>query len=184
MQRRTGVRAVPGGSHPGRGTHNALMSLGPGIYLEIIAPDPAQKTPPQGFNMLASLEKLTPIGWAVATDDAPALRSDLADLGFRLGPLRPGSRTLPGGGTLNWVSFGLADAPDLAPFFIAWGQGTRHPSTSSPGGCRLGALALATPAPAALAALVDRLGLGIPVSAGHHEDESLTLVCAGGNVRF
>jgi hypothetical protein len=160
------------------------MSLGPGIYLEIIAPDPAQQTPPQGFNMLAGLEKLTPIGWAVATDDAPALRSDLADLGFKLSPLRPGARTLPGGATLNWVTFAIPDAPELAPFFISWGQGAKHPSATSPGGCRLGSLKLSSQVAPRLAALVDRLGLGVSVTTGHHEDESLTLVCAGGEVRF
>lgn len=184
MQRRTGVRAVPGGSHPGRGTHNALMSLGPGVYLEIIAPDPAQKIEPQGFNMLAGLEKLTPIGWAVATDDAPALRADLAETGLKLGPLRPGERALPGGGTLSWVSFGLPGAPDLAPFFIAWGQGARHPSATSPGGCKLKALALAGPDKARLANIVDRLGLGVPVSSAGRDSESVTLVCKGGIVRF
>jgi hypothetical protein len=184
LQRRTGVRAVPGGAHPGRGTHNALMSLGPGLYLEIIAPDPAQKTPPQGFDMLASLEKLTPIGWAVATDDMASLRGDLAEAGLDIGKLRPGSRALPGGGTLSWVSFGLPDAPDLAPFFIAWGQGARHPSATSPGGCKLKTLALASPDAARLAAIVDRLGLGVPVSKAHHDAESLVLVCKGGEVRI
>lgn len=183
MQRRTGVRAVPGGSHPGRGTHNALMSLGPGIYLEIIAPDPAQKIEPQGFNMLASLEKLTPIGWAVATDDVASLRGDLAEAGLKLGPVRPGSRALPGGGTLNWVSFGLPGAPELAPFFIAWGQGGRHPSATSPGGCTLKALALASP-DGRLAGLVERLGLGVQVTPGHHDSETVTLACRGGEVRF
>jgi len=184
MARRTGIRAVPGGSHPGRGTHNALMSLGPGIYLEIIAPDPAQKTPPQGFDMLAGLQNLTPIGWAVATDDAPALRSDLAGLGYRPSAPRPGSRSLPGGVTLEWVSFDIDNAPDLAPFFIAWGQRAKHPSTTSPGGCRLGSLGLTSPDKARLAAIVDRLGLGVRVGAGQHDAEALTLVCPGGDVRF
>lgn len=184
LARRTGVRAVRGGSHPGRGTHNALISLGPGVYLEIIAPDPGQSTPPQGFDMLASLEKLTPIGWAVATDDAAALRADLAGLGLKPGTLRPGSRALPGGGALHWISFGLADAPELAPFFIAWAKGERHPSTTTPGGCRLKTLSLASPEAARLAAIVERLGLAVPISKGHHDTESLTLVCKGGDVRF
>lgn len=33
----TGVRPVVGGAHPGRGTQNALASLGAGVYVEIVA---------------------------------------------------------------------------------------------------------------------------------------------------
>src|SRR5215475_4797631 len=69
VEQHTGVRPAIGGVHPGRGTRNALLSLGELHYLEVIAPDPAQSgsatSRPELPAMLKQLTSPTLVDWAV-----------------------------------------------------------------------------------------------------------------------
>src|SRR5579862_4172442 len=93
VEEHTGVRATFGGVHPGRGTQNALLSLGERHYLEIIAPDPEQAGATEP--LAVGLRKLTEprlVGWAAHPGDIEAFAQKLkqSSVGFE-GP-RGGSR--------------------------------------------------------------------------------------------
>jgi len=64
-----GVRASPGGRHEGLGTWNALVALGPEVYLEIVSPDPSQGPPalPRWFG-LDTLDRPALVTWAAKSD--------------------------------------------------------------------------------------------------------------------
>ena len=81
VEQRTGVRAIFGGVHPGRGTRNALLALGPRCYLEIMAPDPQQPSP-TWFTQVLTLPEPRLIAWAVHTADLAALAQAAAAAGF------------------------------------------------------------------------------------------------------
>src|SRR5271169_5716639 len=68
VEKHTGVRAAFGGVHPGRGTRNALLSLGDKHYLEIIALDPQQPSAPDHYG-LAKLIEPRLVGWAAHPGD-------------------------------------------------------------------------------------------------------------------
>ncbi|HEV8581569.1 MAG TPA: VOC family protein [Thermoanaerobaculia bacterium] len=176
----TGVAPERGGQHPGRGTQNALLSLGPRTYLELIAP---VSGPPPEMQFLSSLQQLTPIGWAIGTKDLDATKGRLEAAGFKVTAPRDGSRVRPDGKVLQWRTAGLEDVPgELTPFLIEWSAQTAHPATTSPGGCTLESIEIVVPQVEKLNQLVAELRLGAAVRSGATPELSLTLACPKGQV--
>jgi hypothetical protein len=168
VEQHAGVRAAFGGVHPGRGTQNALVSLGDRRYLEIIAPDPAQ---PGVKNPIASnLHSLTEprlVGWAAHPGSVAAYAGKLRAAGIKCEGPTPGSRKRPDGQLLKWQIVSLADtASGLLPFFIEWGQDSVHPSVDAPKGCSLLGFTAESPGSEKLLATLKVLNLDIPVKKG------------------
>jgi glyoxalase-like protein len=137
VEQYTRVRAAFGGVHPGRGTRNALLSLGPRRYLEIMAPDPTQNVEPQ-IPRIRAFKEPRIVGWAAHVDDIEKVAGHLREqlLGFE--PVREGSRERPDGKVLHWKSLTLTNGRNgLLPFFIEWSKDSVHPSTDAPPGCNL-----------------------------------------------
>jgi len=170
VEKLTGVKAAVGGSHPGVGTRNALLSLGGRRYLEIIAPDPEQSA----FNYRVDLRTFREprlIAWAAATKDIENIAAAARAAGQNpLGP-NDGSRARPDGRVLRWRTLALptdlgVDGLDPVPFFIQWSADAVHPSTDSPEGCELRTFEIQHPRPSAVADVLARVGIDATVRPG------------------
>jgi len=163
MEKHTGVCGQFGGVHPGRGTQNALLSLGERRYLEIIAPDPAQLDAKNPLvSELRSLKEPQLVGWAAHPGNVAAFAEKLRARGVEFHGPTPGSRKRPDGRLLQWQTLGLADdANGLLPFFIEWAPDSPHPSSDAPKGCTLLNFAAEVPDPAKLSARLNLLGLDL-----------------------
>ncbi len=186
LEKLLGVRATPGGQHPGRGTRNALVALGPGAYLEIIGPDPEQPKPdlPRPFG-LDTLSEPRLVAWAAKGSDLEKLWSNASGQGIALGGIIAGSRRRPDGVLLTWryTNPRVVVADGIVPFFIDWGQ-TPHPSAGAAKGASLVSLRAEHPDPGRIQDMLNQLGLHLPVTKGSKPALAATIDCPRGRVEL
>jgi len=163
VEENTGVRPAIGGVHPGRGTRNALLSLGARRYLEIIAPDPAQHEIVH-FPQIRAMTDPRLIGWAVHPPDIAAIAKQLGENKIAFQGPDDGSRKRPEGRILTWKTVNLADdRHGLLPFFIEWSADSVHPSEDAPKRCSLTYFEIMSVDPDELSLTFKRIGLELPV---------------------
>jgi len=181
-----GVRASPGGQHPGRGTRNALVALGPSSYLEIIGPDLEQQ-PPAGDRWFGvdAIDGPTLVTWAAKTDDVERAHRDAAANGIALGPVRTGSRRRFDGALLSWrLTEPASDMSDgVVPFFIDWGD-SPHPASTASRGAALVALVAEHPNDESIRRTFRALGLDIPITHGSRPRLTAVIDCPRGRVEL
>jgi len=163
-----GVRAAPGGQHPGLGTRNALIALGPAAYLEIIGPDPDQPRPAGGRRFgIDDLKAPHLLTWVAKGMSLGTFAADAKSHGVDLGAVIPGSRQRPDGVVLKWTYTDprvvLADR--LVPYFIDWGS-SPHPSATAAKGVTLVGLRAEHPDAERVQKMFTQLGLHLVVTRG------------------
>jgi Glyoxalase-like domain len=176
LEIRLGVRASAGGQHPGRGTHNALISIGPKAYLEIIGPDPLQ---PETKAVWFGIDQLTApklITWAVRVDELEAFVKGSAIFGV----VRTGSRKTPDGTTLSWqlTEPQLVRGVGLVPFLIKWNS-REHPADSAIAGPRLVQLRMEHPEPELIRKQLNPLRLEVAIE--RRSSPALVAIFEGAN---
>jgi hypothetical protein len=180
----TGVRPIIGGDSPGRGSRNALVSLGNACYLELIAPR-SDAPPSAEIDVLRGLKELTPLRWVVSTSQPEVTVRRLKQLGYGVSDQLPGARVKPGGTRLQWVRFRITK-PELAqaPVLIHWDSLSLHPSIDSPVGCELTNLTLVVSSRNPYRRLLQVLPVDVGVRKSARPRLELTLSCPKGIVRL
>ena len=132
------IEPVPGGQHPGMGTHNQLLNVGGGLYLEIIAIDPQAAAPQRarwfGLDQPAVQARLGSgpflAHWVARVQRPKQLARWQSQYPGRIAPVLPMTR-----GDFTWqISVpddGSLPGDGLLPTLIQW-QTPLHPSQRLP----------------------------------------------------
>jgi catechol 2,3-dioxygenase-like lactoylglutathione lyase family enzyme len=113
-----GFTVVPGGTHTGGETHNALIGFADGTYFELIAfVDPSAPSDHRWHAAIANGEGV--IDFAVGTDDATAEADRIAGEGVANDGAVDGGRERPDGQLVAWRNLVVPGALEAgAPFII------------------------------------------------------------------
>lgn len=161
LERYFGATLSPIGTHSRMGTHNRLLSLGPGCYLELIAVDPASQIPfmkrwfgldtPDVQERIALRPRL--LGWVARTTEIDVLS---ARTGGLLGGVHRMAR-----GDFSWritiPDDGYPVEAGLIPSLIQWDCPVHPSERLTEAGCRFEWMEGAHPNPGKVAYLLNEL---------------------------
>ena len=160
---RLGAACDGGGAHPLMGTHNRLMRLAGGPYLEVIAIDPDASSPgwPRWFTLDREKTKSRfatgpgALCWVAAVSD---IETAVRQCGYDCGQITTVTR-----GDLQWrltiPDDGSLPAGGVLPSLIEWPEGVHPVASLAETDIHLDTIHLTHPDPAHIEACLDRLGL-------------------------
>ena len=158
-----GAACDGGGAHPLMGTHNRLMRLAGGPYLEVIAIDPDASSPgrPRWFTLDREKTKSRfatgpgALCWVAAVSD---IETAVRQCGYDCGQITTVTR-----GDLQWrltiPDDGSLPAGGVLPSLIEWPEGMHPVASLAETDIYLDTIHLTHPDPAHIESCLDRLGL-------------------------
>ena len=163
-----GVEVVYGGQHTTKGTENALLNLGNGAYLELLAIDATNTAiaPPRWMGVDV-VNRFTFTRWAIKSNDLTTDVAILKKANPLMGEVFTGSRQKTDGSTLRWsMALPLATpAVEMLPFMVDW-KDSVHPTASLQAGCELIRLEGTHPNPTLLLATLAALKVEMDIQKG------------------
>jgi len=177
----SGVNPIVGGVHPGRGTRNSLVSAGENMYLEIIAPDPAQlpldpaENPVQAFaSVISTMANPEVDMFAFSATNLETIAERARELGLNIVGPSPGQRETPDGDLVRWshLDFIGHGFGQFVPFALNWLDST-HPSTTSPAGAVIESITVEHPRAEELRRIYE--GLGVPAEVVHADEPRIVV---------
>ena len=152
IERALGVAMQPGGQHAVFHTHNALMGLEDGLYLEAIAPDPDAPAPmrPRWYDLDRFDGPARLSNWACAVEGMESVLPEM--------PEGCGTPVDVARGALRWrmavSQQGTTPFDNLWPALIEWPRGVHPAGRLTPTGVRLRRFTLVHPDAARLGPLL------------------------------
>lgn len=159
-----GVPPETGGVHPGLGTRNAVLSIGPSVYLELIGLDPSSDAWSVWAERVSSFEDPGLFTFCVRSVRLERTAEAAEVSGLAAGKIVAGSRETPSGEVLEWRMLFLQNHGFGAamPFFIDWGA-TPHPTSRMEACCSLTGFQVGHPDPEGLRAAFGVLEIPVDV---------------------
>lgn len=161
-----GVAPVFGGRHEGRGTKNALLNLGKGCYLELIAIDEWNTSiaPPRWMG-LDVLKKPQITRWCLKSDDLAEDQAILQAYDPKMGEPWNGQRQTASGELLAWEMLLPLPEPEveLVPFMVDWGASAFHPTERLEEKCLWHEITFFHPEPQPIEKVLRELDIDLPV---------------------
>lgn len=169
LSKKMGVEVLYGGQHKTEGTHNAVVNLGNGAYLELLAID--EKNTAIASSRWMGIDLITePImtRWALKSTNLPSDVKILQTANPEMGEIFAGSRKKTDGSTLRWAMVKPLSHPmvEILPFMVDW-KDSVHPTMTMPDVCKLIGMRATHPTPHLLQPTLNNLGAVIDLQKGN-----------------